>query len=406
MKLHLLRKVIYTIMILLILCAKGFGQTTPLKYIDYNFENGSPLFWEIREDSSVLISLIYDHERDSPNRANGHWHFIVFAEKGTTMSLVLQNFDNIYNGHYSAPNHDNTSCFLSVDGKNWTNIETVKNSQNQLEIELKMPSDSVFVARLEPYRISDLEKLKSEINGHPLIDFTEIGKTVENRSLEVIRIGNESAPNQVFIRARAHAWEPGGNWVVQGMIKYLLGKDPDVKKYLKRYCIYVLPMANKDRVFHGGTRFNMRGADLNRNWDKPADPYISPENAALESWLQLQIKKGLKPDLVIDFHNDAGGKIHIARPEVNIEKYLGNMKLFEELLREYTWFTEGSTGGSFRTPGSLGEGMVERFGIDAFVFELNANWIAGLKKVPFGKDWELFGEELCEVFNAYFTEER
>jgi len=327
---------------------------------------------------------------------------MVFAEKDATLDLVLQNFDNVYNGHYSSPTHDNTICFISTDGRNWSSIETVKNLQNQLEIELKMPADSVYVARLEPYRISDLEEFMTKIEKDPLVNITEMGRTVENRSLEIIRVGSENAPNRVLIRARAHAWEPGGNWVTQGMIQHLLTNDRSVKKYLKKYCIYILPMANKDRVAHGGTRFNMRGADLNRKWDKPADPYISPENAAFENWIASQIKKGLKPDLIIDFHNDAGGKIHIARPEVNIEEYLENMKLFEELLREHTWFTEGSTGGKFRTVGSLGEGMVERFGIDAFVFELNANWIAGLEKVPFGEDWEQFGEQLCEVFYKYF----
>ncbi|MFC2126195.1 M14 family zinc carboxypeptidase, partial [Bacteroidota bacterium] len=290
----------------------------------------------------------------------------------------------------------------STDGKNWTNIDTEKTPENLLKINLKMPADSVFVARLEPYRISDLEQLKSEISDHPLISITEIGKTVENRSLEIIRVGHESVPYSVFIRGRAHAWEPGGNWVIQGLIKRLLKQDEITERYLQRYCVYILPMANKDRVAHGGTRFNMRGMDLNRKWDKEADPYLSPENASFEKWLDMKVSEGSKPDLVIDFHNDSEGQIHIARPDVNIDGYIANMKVFETLLKEQTWFTEGSTGGKFRTIGSIGEGMVERFGIDAFVFELNANWIAGLNKVPFGKDWELFGEQLCEVFYEYF----
>lgn len=80
------------------------------------------------------------------------------------------------------------------------------------------------------------------------------------------------------------------------------------------------------------------------------------------------------------------------------------MMRFEDLLRKHTWFTEGSTGSNFRTHGSLGEGMVERFGIDALIFELNANWIAGLNKMPMGKDWEMLGQQLCDVFYSYFSE--
>jgi hypothetical protein len=52
-----------------------------------------------------------------------------------------------------------------------------------------------------------------------------------------------------------------------------------------------------------------------------------------------------------------------------------------------------------------GEGLLERYGIDACILELNCDWIAGLNKVPFGKDWEWLGHQMREVFFAYFEEE-
>ena len=235
-----------------------------------------------------------------------------------------------------------------------------------------------------------------------MVKITELGKTVEKRPLEIIRIGHADAPNRVFIRARSHAWEAGGNWVVQGLIRSLIDDSYDSNLYLKKYAVYIMPMANKDRVVHGGTRFNMAGEDLNRKWDKQANPRYNPENTALESWLEQMINQGLKPDLAIDFHNDSNGQIHISRPNVALDSYLANMEKFEKLLRKHTWFTEGSTGGQYRNPGTLGEGFVERYGIDAVIFELNANWIKGLSKIPFGRDWELLGEQLRDVFYDYF----
>ncbi len=379
-------------------------QAIPIKYINYHYENGSPLYYDILEDGTALISLVYDHERDSPNRANGHWNFQVFAEKGARVKLILQNFKNVWNGRESYPVKDNTPSYLSVDGKNWNVIQTHLTPDHRVEIEFDMPADSIYVARLEPYRVSDLEKFIAEIKDHPLIKVTEIGKTVEGRSLEIIRVGHVNASKRIFIRGRAHAWEPGGNWVIEGLIRNLTKGNPETTKYLSQYCVYILPMANKDRVFHGGTRFNQNGKDLNRNWDRPADPYLVPENVALERWLENQIKLGMKPDLAIDLHNDDGGKLHISRPNVNLDTYLKNMEYLEALLKKHTWFTEGSTGSNFRNPGSIGEGLLERYGIDAFVYELNANWIEGLKKEPFGKDWMLLGEQLCEVFYQYFQE--
>jgi hypothetical protein len=40
--------------------------------------------------------------------------------------------------------------------------------------------------------------------------------------------------------------------------------------------------------------------------------------------------------------------------------------------------------------------------IDAFILEFNFEWAKGLKKVPQGKDWELMGNQLKDVFLDYF----
>src|SRR5205807_5159569 len=102
---------------------------------------------------------------------------------------------------------------------------------------------------------------------------------------------------------------------VQGLIKRLLKDDETAKRYLERYCVYILPMANKDGVARGRTRFNVLGMDLNRNWDKPANPELAPENHALESWVAAMIAKSQRPDLALDLHNDEGGRLHLSRPE-------------------------------------------------------------------------------------------
>jgi len=213
-------------------------------------------------------------------------------------------------------------------------------------------------------------------------------------------VGNPDAPYRVFIRARAHSWESGGNWVVQGLIRSLLQKDGT--SYLKKYCVYIMPMANKDGVARGRSRFNGLGKDLNRNWDQPADSNYAPENYALETWLKNMIRKEKKPDLAIDLHNDSNGNLELSRPNVNLTKYLQNMKRLETLLYKHTWFTGVATGADFRNPGTIGEGLLERYGIDACIYELNYEWIKTLKKQPFGKDWELLGKELRDVFFDYF----
>ena len=206
-----------------------------------------------------------------------------------------------------------------------------------------MRGPELYVARMEPYRLSDLDRLLESIRSHPLVRITTIGKTAEGRDLEIVRIGNPAAPYRVFVRARAHPWEAGSNWVAEGLIQRLLKDDAEAKRFLRLYSVNVLPMANKDGVARGRTRFNLRGKDLNRNWDKPADPELAPENAALERWLEGEIAAGRRPHLALELHNDGNGRLHVSRPPVpQLERHLARMAIFEELLRSKTWFTEGS----------------------------------------------------------------
>jgi hypothetical protein len=102
--------------------------------------------------------------------------------------------------------------------------------------------------------------------------------------------------------------------------------------------------------------------------------------------------------LVIDFHNDNDGKLHVSSPAQENTLYLKRMQRLADLLGQHTWFTEGTTDSRFRNPSTIGEGLLERFGITACVHELNAVWIAGLQDYPTAANWRLYGEQLGEVF--------
>jgi hypothetical protein len=390
-----------------------------LEYIHTGFENGSPLDGEIDAAGVIHVRLLYDHERGSPNRAAGHWHFQLHARAGDTLTLVLENFDNIWNGRPGSPISERTSCFLSPDGRTWSATPAPKIAGNRLQVSLTMPGDRLFLARLEPYRLSDLERLLSEIRAYPQVEITRIGQTVEGRALEIVRVGDPAAPHHVLVRARSHPWEPGGNWVVQGLIRRLLEDDPAARRCRERYCLHVMPMAAKDGVVRGHTRFNLLGMDLNRGWDRPADPALAPENAALESWLETMVGQGRRPDLAIDLHNDNSGRLHQSsrlvlprpmevlaeprsRPPGSADPHLAAMERLERLLREHTWFREGTSPGA-QGAWTFGEGLLARYGIDACILELNCDWIEGLEKVPFGADWEQFGGQMSEVLLAYFA---
>lgn len=391
------------------------GTSAELAYIDTSIENASPVWYERATDGAYLVHLLYDHERSSPNRAAGHIHFRLVGRPGARITLEFKNLDNVWNGQPGSVAGELKTVSTSPDGITWTTVPTESLPGPRVRVTLTMPGESLLVARLQPYRLSDLDRLLAAVRRSPHATITTIGETVQGRPLEIVRIGNarddepagRDAPVQVrrvFVRARAHPWESGSNWVAQGLIERLLREDDAARTWRQRNVLYVLPMANKDGVARGLTRFNANGRDLNRNWNVAADAALVPENAALERWLERMIAAGRKPDLAIELHNDGRGLLHISRPPVpNLAMHLERMARLEALLRARTWFTEGHTDGAFRNSGTLGDGWLERYGIDAVVHELNANWVEGRKSYSSATLWQEYGASLVGVLDEYLN---
>ena len=70
--------------------------------------------------------------------------------------------------------------------------------------------------------------------------------------------------------------------------------------------------------------------------------------------------------------------------------------------RQHTCIKEGKESPSIRNGGTLGEGWLLRYGIDAAVHEFNCNWIEGLKQPTSSAHWREYGAGLTRVFYEYF----
>jgi hypothetical protein len=390
-----------------------FGQAPEIlkiNFVDYYFENGSPVLSAIQGDTLLKISLLPDYERESSNRQTTHWYFRVQADSGTHLRMSISKMlDEVYNGQPAAEwwdKHHPISCYISYDRKDWIPVITKLYGEKELLLDFIMKKNEVWVARLPVYTISDLENLKSKYRGNSLFKVIIIGSTIEKRPLEIIQLGNPDAKYSVIIRARAHPWEPGGSWVVEGLINKFISMNSE--KWKKTFCVYIMPMANKDGVARGMTRFNTAGMDLNRKWDKISDPELCPEKYALEKFIEQLIGKGIKPSLGIDIHNDDGGGINLATHPKDDTLFIKKMKLFEKLMREKTTFSEDMQY-SWEKPGEqepivlFENGLYHRYGIEAIVYELNANWISSLGRMPTQNDWMNIGANLNEVFYEFLT---
>ena len=101
---------------------KPITNNTGLEYIDTSFENASPLWYEFAEDNSIQIHLLYDHERNSPNRAAGHFHFLLHANPGrSSLSSSETSITFMTAASIPSPRDSNSSSFRRTDmiGNRW-----------------------------------------------------------------------------------------------------------------------------------------------------------------------------------------------------------------------------------------------------------------------------------------------
>jgi len=381
-----------------------------IKFIDCYYENASPLTWDAIGDTAVKINLLYDYERNSINRQCTHFNFKIAAEPGTELNLILSGFRNIYNGRVQ-PRYGRQgqpiAVFFSEDYKNWNGTPSTNVLDNSYDKQVKytMKSGTVYVASLPVYALSHLEVFKNRIIQEPLIKVFEIGETVEKRPLEIIRLGNPTAEKIVLIRGRAHAWEPGGNWAIEGMVDDYLQRAESTN-IANEICYYILPMANKDMVVRGMTRFNIKGMDLNRGWGMLADSTLAPENYYFEKFLLKLIDQNKRPDFFIDFHNDNYGNLHVPQPKADDTNFLPKIESFFNILNDQTWFCSKMQHGKNTEPDRYNSatGLYNRFNIPGIIFEFNGDRIDKLDKIPEISDWIEMGGKLNEVFNLYFFE--
>ena len=356
-------------------------------FISYFFDNGSPCNWDWIDDE-LVVELLYDHEAGTTNKAAGHFHFSVDNPKQQVVRIRIKFMNNIWNGQLGSPFEADLPSYYSEDGENWQIFVWTQEANGDLVAEFgKLPF--FYLARLEPYTETELKQLYSEIKNHPAVSMTTIGTTVEARSLEMLHLGTGS--QRVLLRARAHPWEPGGNWVIEGLVREFIAQYETDSVKLADIAFDIIAIANKDGVAHGMTRFNLKGADLNRGFSRPRSELaiVAPENIALLEWLDQQQTAGTLPRLAIDFHNDCRGGLLIPTDDE------ARMNSLADILLRHTFSPETV----IVSPNKDGftAGVHAQYGIAAATLEFNAKYIKHLKQLPSADHWQQFGRNFLQV---------
>jgi cytosolic carboxypeptidase protein 2/3 len=96
--------------------------------------------------------------------------------------------------------------------------------------------------------------------------------------------------------------------MIEGLINFLLSKDPEAEEARSKFVFKIVPMLNPDGVIFGNYRSSLLGVDLNRRWHKPSK-YLHPEVYYTKQLIKYFDLKSKQPDcesggvvLYIDLH--------------------------------------------------------------------------------------------------------
>ena len=267
--------------------------------IDADFECGNIGDWEQKDENTIEFNI----RTDGNSR---HYQWFYFRIRGAAGKRIRFRALNAGGASY-ADGWRVHKPVLSSDQINWTRILETRYDKKVYSFEVKIESDTAFIAYYYPYTTVDLDRFLEPCSTHPAVHRQELTRTLQDRPVHWLRIAQPEAlhpiQHSVWIIGRQHPGEPQGTSCATGLISMLLSDDPSALALQKNVVFQIIPDINPDGVALGHHRTNSGGVNLNRAW-KDASPDRSPTIFAFEQEIKKWEKAGHPIDLFIDLHSD------------------------------------------------------------------------------------------------------
>ena len=171
------------------------------------------------------------------------------------------------------------SPFFPVVSNDNVNFKRVRQSGflNFFNLKVFPKSDTLYIATGFPYTYTQLNSFLDEISASNNLSTETLittDKGLEVKLLTITKNPKSKRAKLVWIICRQHAFESVANYVMEGMIRYLLSDNCD-QKLLKQYIFKIVPMVDVESVYNGQTGRMSLPKDYNRDWGKPLRPIIS-----------------------------------------------------------------------------------------------------------------------------------
>jgi hypothetical protein len=368
-----------------------------------DFEGGMLGRVEKISETEFLCHLAGQADHEGRNRQVTWYFFRLDGAKGREVTVTLADLRGEYDYKPGGIGiTDQSPPVVSTDGRTWRHLETMTfdKKAERAEFRIQPETDSIWIAHIEPYVPSRLERLLGEIRGDPLLRDEVVGKSVEGRDLHLLTIadGSTSDKKVIWLMCRQHAWESGTSFVGEGAIRFLLSED--ARALRERVIFKIFPMMDPDGCAHGGVRFNRNGYDVNRNWDT-ADP-ASAESRRLMPEICAAKKAILdagKIDLFLTLHNQEADEWLSGSVK---HKELAD-RFFARLVEKTTFnpSAKGPRAARVKPPDPGRATVYEFFDLElrkpAFILEQGIAPSSKLGHLPTSKDRLEFGAQLARV---------
>jgi hypothetical protein len=237
----------------------------PIININWSFDSGCVNSSIINESRVSLTSC-----NDTNINATYQYFWSSFNLSNVTDRHVNIKLNNISDVKF----YSSTGWMVySYDQTNWFKLnDSVNYSNPSYSVTQYFNQSPVQIATAYPYPNTNLRSLIDEFNVssyNNIFNASSLGMSSQNRSIYEIRINNFSYTKDkkvIYIIGRQHPGETAGNWIMDGMIRFLLSDDTRAKDFRNKYDFYFVPIMNPDGVFLGNSRYTSTGTDMNRCW--------------------------------------------------------------------------------------------------------------------------------------------
>ena len=190
----------------------------------------------------------------------------------------------------------------SFDAINWYRLQGVYSGDSKIYT-IANPQSVVYFSHGYPYLYSQMLNYLNGISASQYVSISDIAQSEQGRNIKLVKITepclSDSGKYSIWVIARNHAFESHSDYVIEGLMNFLISNDVKAKTLRRQAIIYIVPIMDVDMVFHGGSGKDQNPVDFNRDWDSPS--YWNAVIAVKQKIIQTSISNPLK--IFLDSHD-------------------------------------------------------------------------------------------------------